>query len=356
MLTLILALVIGLRCTAVALGDPCTDYVALDEPSRSTGMEATPGGPFRCDSGLRTQWYRFVSPAGGEIPTDCSLLAPSSCSTTGPVWMKGSLPAISDGKVIRQACRRSLSSGDCEANCWDIRVRQCDGPPEPYYVYLLPPTPGCDEAYCAGTNVQCPPGQSSENYGFTPGCSANFPNITTNPKLTNGTEPYEVVLFCDFDRPPWDNLTFEVFWVADNTPIFEDRLPNGESRSILKQVDLKAGMGKTIVCKVRGRYKTGGAPGTMGISNEFYAGVKFCHLGWGGVGVSPARLGVGVSPARLGVGVSLARLGVGVSLARLGVGVSPARLGVGVSPARLGVGVSPARLGLGLVLPGLGLG
>ncbi|XP_078671205.1 von Willebrand factor D and EGF domain-containing protein-like isoform X1 [Branchiostoma floridae x Branchiostoma belcheri] len=260
--------------TPVALGDPCTDYVALDEPSRSAGVEATPGGPFRCDSGLRTQWYRFVSPAGGEIPTDCSLLAPSSCSTTGPVWMKGSLPAISEGNVTRQACRRSLSSGDCEANCWDIRVRQCDGPPEPYYVYQLPPTPGCDEAYCAGTNVQCPTGQSSENYGFTPGCSASFPKITTSPKLTNGTEPYQVVLFCDFDRPQWDNLTMEVFWVADNTLIFEDTLINGESRSILTQDDLKAGMGKTIVCKVRGRYKGGGAPGTMEISNEFFAGVK----------------------------------------------------------------------------------
>ncbi|XP_078575697.1 von Willebrand factor D and EGF domain-containing protein-like [Branchiostoma floridae x Branchiostoma japonicum] len=245
-------LFVYLVLAAVALGDPCTDYVALDEPSRSAGSVASPGDQLRCDSGLRTQWYRFVSPAGGEIPTNCSLLAPSSCSTIGPVWMKGSLPYISDGEVTRQACRRSFSSGDCEANCWDINVKNCPGPPEPFYVYRLPPTPGCDEAYCA----------------------ANFPNITTNPRLTNGREQYEVLLFCDFDRPPWDNLTFEVFWVADNSPIFEDVLVNGESRSVLKQDDLIAGMGKTITCKVRGRYKGGGDPDTMEISNEFYAGVK----------------------------------------------------------------------------------
>ncbi|XP_035672094.1 von Willebrand factor D and EGF domain-containing protein-like [Branchiostoma floridae] len=259
---------------SVALGDPCTDYVALDEPSRSAGSVASPGDQLRCDSGLRTQWYRFVSPAGGEIPTNCSLLAPSSCSTVGPVWMKGSLPIISDGEATRQACRRSLNTGDCEANCWEIRVKQCPWTPEPFYVYLLGPTPGCDEAYCAGTEVPCPPGQSSENYGFTPGCSANFPDITTNPRLTDGTEPYEVVLFCDFDPPPWNNLTFEVFWVADNSPIFEDELVNGETRSVLIQDDLIAGMGKTITCKVRGRYISGGAPGVLEISNEFYAGVK----------------------------------------------------------------------------------
>ncbi|CAH1259099.1 VWDE [Branchiostoma lanceolatum] len=263
--------------TPVALGDPCTDYVALDEPSRSAGSVASPGDSFRCDSGLRTQWYRFVSPAGGEIPTDCSRLARSSCSTTGPVWMKGSLPTISDGEATSQACRRSLSSGDCEDNCWDIKVKKCPGSPEPFYVYLLPPTPGCDEAYCAGTEVACPEGQSSENYGFTPDCSDNFPVLTTNPRVTSGMEPYEVVLFCDFDLPEdpqSDNLAFEVFWTADNSPIFEDVLQNGESRSVLKQDDLKAGMGKTIVCKVRGRYKSGGAPGTMESSNEFYAGVK----------------------------------------------------------------------------------
>ncbi|CAH1259087.1 VWDE [Branchiostoma lanceolatum] len=271
---MILTLVTVLLSTAVVLGDPCTDYVALDEPSRSAGSVASPGDPLRSDSGLRTQWYRFVSPAGGEIPTDCSLLSPSSCSTVGPVWMKGSLPTVSDGEATRQACRRSLSSGDCEANCWDIKVKKCPGSPDPFYVYLLPPTPGSDEAYCAGTEVPCQVGQSSENYGYTPGCSANFPNITTNPRLTNGTEPFQVVLFCDFDRPPWDNLTIEVFWVADNSPIFEDVLQNGESRSILKQVDLKAGMGKTILCKVRGRYESGGPPGSIEISNEFYAGVK----------------------------------------------------------------------------------
>ncbi|XP_078575667.1 uncharacterized protein LOC144861565 [Branchiostoma floridae x Branchiostoma japonicum] len=199
---------------SVVYGEPCTDYEAVDDHTRSTGSFVSGNG--RCDSGLTTQWYRFVSPAGGEIPTDCSLLAPGNCSTRGPVWMKGALPALTDGEVVRKACRPAF--GDCEDRCWDIRVQSCFENRESYYVYLLIPTPGCPEAYCAGTEKPCPPGESSENYGFTPECTADFPNITTNPRLTNSTTgiPPEVVLLCDFDRPPWDNLTMEVNWVAGN--------------------------------------------------------------------------------------------------------------------------------------------
>ncbi|XP_078661364.1 von Willebrand factor D and EGF domain-containing protein-like [Branchiostoma floridae x Branchiostoma belcheri] len=264
--------------TAAVYGNPCEDYEAIDDPTRSTGSLVTSGNG-RCDSGLRTQWYRFVSPAGGELPTDCSLLGSTSCSTRGPVWMKGSLPTPTEADVppvVRQACRPAF--GDCEDNCWDIEVRGCRRDGETYYVYLLPPTPGCPEAYCAGTEVPCPPGQSSENYGFTPGCSADFPNITTNPELTNstvGTPPNEVVMHCNFTSPSWDNLTFEVNWVADNEVFFSQiNLTNGEQPAVLPQKELVKGMGKTITCKVRGRFKSGGAPSTTEVSNEFFAGIK----------------------------------------------------------------------------------
>ncbi|CAH1259096.1 VWDE [Branchiostoma lanceolatum] len=256
---------------AVVYGDPCTDYEALDEPNRSTGSLMAVGN-VRCDSGLRTQWYRFVSPAGGEIPTNCSLLAPTSCSTIGPVWMKGTLPTPTDGEVTRQACR--IGVGVCEGNCWDIRVKSCIRDGESYYVYLLPPTPGCPEAYCAGTEVPCPAGQSSENYGFTPECSENFPNITTNPQLTNSSMQSEIVLMCDFDRPPWDNLTMEVNWVAGSEIFYQSSLTNGERQAVLSQRELRQGMGKAITCRVRGRFKSGGAPGETEVSNEFFAGIK----------------------------------------------------------------------------------
>ncbi|CAH1259106.1 VWDE [Branchiostoma lanceolatum] len=233
---------------SVVYGDPCTDYEAVDEPTRSTGSLIA--GTVRCDSGLRTQWYRFVSPAGGEIPTDCSLLGTTSCSTLGPVWMKGTLPTPTEGEVVRQACR--IGFGECEGNCWDISVKSCARDGESYYVYLLPPTPGCPEAYCAGTEVPCPPGQSSENYGFTPGCTADFPSINTNPQLTNSSvgDPSEVVMLCDFDRPPWDNLTMEVDWVAGSEIFHQTSLTNGERRAVLGQNELRLGMGKTILTEV----------------------------------------------------------------------------------------------------------
>ncbi|CAH1259112.1 VWDE [Branchiostoma lanceolatum] len=243
----------------------------MDEPTRSTGSLMSAGN-VRCDSGLRTQWYRFVSPAGGEIPTNCSLLAPTSCSTIGPVWMKGTLPTPTDGEVVRQACR--IGVGVCEGNCWDIRVKSCVRDGDSYYVYLLPPTPGCPEAYCAGTEVPCPAGQSSENYGFTPGCSENFPNITTKPQLTNSSLQSEVVLLCDFDRPPWDNLTMEVYWVAGSEIFYHVSLTKGERQAVLRQRELRQGMGKAITCRVRGRFKNGEAPGETEVSNEFFAGIK----------------------------------------------------------------------------------
>ncbi|CAH1259103.1 VWDE [Branchiostoma lanceolatum] len=257
--------------TTVVYGEPCTDYEAVDEPTRSTGSLMSAGN-VRCDSGLRTQWYRFVSPAGGEIPTNCSLLGPTSCSTIGPVWMKGTLPTPAEGEVVRQACRIGVRV--CEGNCWDIRVKSCIRNGVSYYVYLLPPTPGCPEAYCAGTEVPCPAGQSSENYGFTPGCSENFPNITTNPQLTNSSLQSEVVLLCDFDRPLWDNLTMEVNWVADSEIFHQASLTNGEQQAVLRQRELRQGMGKAITCQVRGRFKSGGAPGETEVSNEFFAGIK----------------------------------------------------------------------------------
>ncbi|XP_078575686.1 von Willebrand factor D and EGF domain-containing protein-like [Branchiostoma floridae x Branchiostoma japonicum] len=270
---MILTPVILLLYSAVVYGDPCTDYEAIDDPSRSTGAQAVPGN-VRCDSGLRTQWYRFISHAGGEIPTDCSLLGPRSCSTLGPVWMKGTLPTQTDGEVIRQACR--IAIGNCEGICWDIKVKSCVRDGQSYYVYLLPPTPGCPEAYCAGTEVPCPAGQSSENYGFTPGCTADFPDITTNPRLTNSTigVPPEVVMLCDFDLPTRENLTMEVNWVADNEIFHQTTLTNGEQRAFLSQIELKPGMGKTITCQVRGRFQSGGAPGATEVSNGFFAGIK----------------------------------------------------------------------------------
>ncbi|XP_019618496.1 PREDICTED: uncharacterized protein LOC109465581 [Branchiostoma belcheri] len=196
--------------TALTFGDPCQTYEALDEPLRSVGALWAAPDPSLCDSGLQTNWYRFVSPAGGVIPTNCSLLSRTSCSTLGPVWMKGTLPTTSEGEAPRQVCRRTYASGDCEGYCW---------------------------------------------------------------KLSNGILGGTVVMFCDFDAPPWSNLTVEVFWTADNDVIYETSLVNGESQTVLDQNHLKLGMGKNITCKVRGRYTTGGAPGTLEVSNDFFAGV-----------------------------------------------------------------------------------
>ena len=72
---LISSCIIILTCfdTSFAAGgnvhDPCTDYREIDDEQRSTGFVLPAKSPhFKCDLGFRPFWYRFTSPAGGEIP------------------------------------------------------------------------------------------------------------------------------------------------------------------------------------------------------------------------------------------------------------------------------------------------
>ncbi|XP_019616250.1 PREDICTED: uromodulin-like [Branchiostoma belcheri] len=156
-------------CTA----DTCTDYTADDEPKRSVQYNATTNSTLLCDRGLSTGWYRFTSAAGGEMPTTCP---PNfACGTREPMWLNGGHPAVQDGEVNRTVCVRQ--SDDCCGLQVDIRVRNCSG----FYVYYLTSPPGCDMAYCAGTETPCPAGTTSSNSNFTPGCARpNTPAGTTN--------------------------------------------------------------------------------------------------------------------------------------------------------------------------------
>lgn len=83
------------------IADPCQpeNHVVLRDQIRrsfnhhvSLGSEST-----LCDKHLQPNWYRFDSPAGNVMPTECP--GGKYCGTEKPVWMKGEF-ALLQKKLI----------------------------------------------------------------------------------------------------------------------------------------------------------------------------------------------------------------------------------------------------------------
>ena len=125
----------------------CEDgkYTIINDPRRST---ANKEGGNLCDNVLikDNKWYRFISVAGGEMPTKAPDL--NSCGTSSPIWMRGTHPSVEQGAVSRIACTKPHTSIDCgEAReQYNITVRNCTG----FYIYQLKEPTECNSAYCAG--------------------------------------------------------------------------------------------------------------------------------------------------------------------------------------------------------------
>ncbi|XP_070541660.1 oncoprotein-induced transcript 3 protein-like [Ptychodera flava] len=112
---------------------------------------------------LKSDWYRFTSEAGSQMPTSC--VGKERCGTKHPVWLHGELPTAGECKHVN-AC---ISAGvnHCCSHQMDMMVKNCGR----FNVYRLNPLPMCPAAYCAGDIEPCPPGFVSPNGGFQPGCT-----------------------------------------------------------------------------------------------------------------------------------------------------------------------------------------
>lgn len=174
--------------------EPClsTNYKTIDQWERSVGNNKS--GKI-CDNVLKPGWYRPTSLAGKAMPTDC----PSNglkCGTTFPIWMNGTHPAANKMSNVT-ACVSNYNGGCCTSS-YNMQVKNCGH----FYIYNLQHTDGCPEAYCFGTEIPCPLGQSSDN-GFTPGCKfdpclkMNYDTLTdevkrsSNYTLLAGDEPID---------------------------------------------------------------------------------------------------------------------------------------------------------------------
>ncbi|XP_071123918.1 uncharacterized protein [Mytilus edulis] len=67
--------------------DPCTNFTKLDEWKRSIANTAM---KYRiCDSYLKSGWYKSISKAGSDMPTECPK-GGFRCGTHKPIWLNGS--------------------------------------------------------------------------------------------------------------------------------------------------------------------------------------------------------------------------------------------------------------------------
>ena len=127
-------------------------YKIISDSRRSTGYVIKNKQNRLCDQELLEDntWYRFLSEAGGEIPT--AKPKRESCGTYIPIWMNGSHPRVEHNIVARKACANEpfVFPIGCGYS-YNIHVRNCSG----YYIYKLKKPSGCFRAYCAGKLVQC---------------------------------------------------------------------------------------------------------------------------------------------------------------------------------------------------------
>ncbi|CAC5368570.1 unnamed protein product [Mytilus coruscus] len=144
--------------------DPCLTYKVLDTPDAITRSVANAAYPSTlCDNTLEAGWYRVTSYAGERMPTEC-VIGGNRCGTSYSIWMNGTYPDAGVVKTV-EACA-AHSDGDCCKYSYDIEVKNCTD----YLVYNLIPVSPCYQAYCFGTELKCPEGETSDNGGFTPEC------------------------------------------------------------------------------------------------------------------------------------------------------------------------------------------
>ena len=112
-------------------------YRTLSGYDRAQGYSAAVA---KCDRPLIKAWYRFTGLAGYKMADSC--VPQRRCNTHAPGWLLGGHPTANQGIVARRVCFHWRNH--CCLWSTSIRVRNCGR----FYVYELPPTPGCRLRYC----------------------------------------------------------------------------------------------------------------------------------------------------------------------------------------------------------------
>ncbi|XP_065651901.1 von Willebrand factor D and EGF domain-containing protein-like isoform X1 [Hydra vulgaris] len=257
---------------------PCLVYKTIDDFQRSTAFKVVSNGLLPCDKdGFSTAWYRFISGAGGKIPTKNP---PSySCGVRYPVWLNGIEPSVVGEIKSLEACA-VVDENPCAIKT-NVKVKKCFQSNEDFFVYYLQPLPSCPMRYCAGSEKKCDPEEVSPT-GFTP-CPKNFPKIEKDPAVTVGVKNKRIRFICKFHTVKESNARYEVTWFQGpvETQIKGPEIFTSDQNEAFLQNTNKYGengtfcMGYNIYCKVRSYYiENKEIKSRHRKSNEFFAGFQ----------------------------------------------------------------------------------
>ncbi|KAI8502993.1 hypothetical protein Bbelb_196950 [Branchiostoma belcheri] len=226
--------------------DPCeqNEHDSIDDIWRSTGHRTIglPDSELHDDRYVLAEgWYRFVSPAGGEMPTSCVPL--ESCGTRSPVWMDGTVPAVNQTQTV-SGC---INDGGCCDNIVSLKVKNCGD----FLVYKLSPLQFAlnPSAYCADM----------------------IPKLRGAPTLDYHASQTESYFLCDFDGPTWPNVTWVVEWFLDDTVILTEELPGWVQTAYLDQNAIL--LNTEVSCQVHGHFDGSNATTVPDKSDPYYAGI-----------------------------------------------------------------------------------
>ena len=131
-------LVDGADSDCVVADAQCSEpYITISDATRNVTFSGTGS----CDINLAIGWYRFVDPAGTQLPETAP--PTSHCRTHATGWMNGVHPDVEDGVVSRTACYH-WAGNQCQ---WSnpIKAVNCGD----FHLYELRPPPACNLGYCA---------------------------------------------------------------------------------------------------------------------------------------------------------------------------------------------------------------
>ena len=157
----------------------CKSYKTLSEPNRAMAQLLGKASPL-CDNTITTGWYRFIGPAGNNMPTSC--VDKNRCGTHASGWITGALPTVKYQQVERKVC---FHWGN---NCcmWNkmINVTNCNG----FNVYYLHKPPACSLRYCGDRG-------GIVSYGLDSCCQMVGVFVMSNPSI-DPKKPYSVSSSC----------------------------------------------------------------------------------------------------------------------------------------------------------------
>lgn len=249
--------------------DPCLEgnhEIIAGQPERSFNHHLSVGsGAPICDRLLPEGWYRFSSPAGSLLPTECP--GGNYCGTQIPVWMKGSIPTVRQGVVATTACINQ--DRECCVGELDIAVRNCSD----FVTYRLVPTPACNMGYCVGEGVPCPEGLASTN-GYTP-CDFTVKLDSVLLTQSRNNLQSEVIFNClpvlrDVIQP--SSIDIDVKWFVDGENVLSQTFSAGQQTSgSLPEKHWR--LGQTIHCEAQAKHTVVGARTERLRSEDKFAGL-----------------------------------------------------------------------------------